>query len=80
MISQYSTYDMIGILIDDLDKYVYKEITDCANGLYRDKDGRVNRVQAFATNDPRMLAALKLLGYESICRTTVQGIETFCKL
>jgi hypothetical protein len=32
---------------------------------------------AYATNDPRMLKALKLIGYETVGRVKIQGIERF---
>jgi hypothetical protein len=38
------------------------------------------RIVAFATNDERMLKALKLIGFKTISKEKVQGIETFCKL
>lgn len=44
--------------------------------------GRLNwsRAYAIATNDLRMIAALKLCGCETIAKTSVRAIERFMKL
>jgi hypothetical protein len=72
----------IGLLIPDPDKSIHNAISGLPRQPVRDHMHRTgyHMVQAFATNDQRMLVALKLCGYETITRTVVQGIERFCKL
>jgi hypothetical protein len=60
--------DSIGILIRDPDRHTHALLS--GPGWSR----------AFMSNDPRMLAALKLLGYETVAVTRVDGIEMFAKL
>lgn len=62
--------DNVGILIGT-DKELYNYLSDHFKiyGHFRQTP--------YATNDPRMLKALKLIGYETVGRVKIQGIERF---
>jgi hypothetical protein len=76
------THENIGLLIADSDKEIHKGLTAAHRQPVRDHTHRsgYSMVQAFATNDPRILAALKLIGYQTIGVSRVQAIERFMKL
>lgn len=60
-----------GLLFDDPEKELYQKLVDEL------------RARGYAsivlTNDPRLIAASKLCGYDSL-QVTVRGIESFMKL
>jgi hypothetical protein len=61
--------DNVGILIG-IDKDLYNYLKD-----HVDTYGFIH--PPYVTNDPRMLKALKLIGYETVGRVEIQGIERF---
>jgi hypothetical protein len=61
----------VGLLLKDSDKTIYSDITD----KLRERWQR----SVVITNDPRMIKALELCGYEVMDRSTVTGIEVFQK-
>lgn len=71
--------ELVGILINDNDKTTHDSIANLPRQIVHGDDGLYG-VQAFATNDTRMIAALKLLGYETIASCNIQGVERFMKL
>jgi hypothetical protein len=62
--------DSVGILIGT-DKELHNYLSDHFK-IY----GHFQQT-AYATNDPRMLKALKLIGYATVGRVKIQGIERF---
>lgn len=76
--------ELVGVLFDpDIDRSV---LANYPRDIYVEGEdqysGRLNwsRAYAIATNDLRMIAALKLCGCEKIAEASVRGIERFMKL
>lgn len=58
-------FELCGFLLRDPNKDIFEDMKEHAN-------------QGILTNNPRIVAALRLLGYEPLGRTVVTGIERFC--
>ncbi len=78
----YGPGETLGFLFSpDEDKRIHSFIADATPTYHHDWTRyEVSRVLAYATADKRMLAALKLIGYDTIGVHKIDGIEAFCKL
>ena len=75
--------DFVGLLFDaDPGKLLHDGIANAPRMYIRRQERRdgFSGAQAIATNDHRLLTALKLCGYESLGVHSIRGIERFCQL